>query len=107
MKTAVILDSYLIRNLFEDAASDVLFQKLINETNWKSLLHRGGPIPRLISIQADLTAYGDTPVYRHPTDYFRNAEPFNDTVLRYTIIEYMIYHIYPQHVLGIWLSIGA
>eukprot|EP01138_Halocafeteria_seosinensis_P001306 gb/GECG01001341.1/.p1 GENE.gb/GECG01001341.1/~~gb/GECG01001341.1/.p1 ORF type:complete len:494 (+),score=63.77 gb/GECG01001341.1/:1-1482(+) len=42
-----------------------------DEIEWQTMAHRGGSVPRLISIQGDITGEGSDvvyPIYRHPAD---------------------------------------
>jgi len=65
--TSYCSDSQLIEGLFDENECSELFQLLKSETDWKTMQHRGGDVPRLISIQH--TAYPDKrPIYRHPAD---------------------------------------
>lgn len=60
-------DSYLLFNVCPTAEADVMFAALRDETAWQTMDHRGGAVPRLISIQASIE--GDVePIYRHPAE---------------------------------------
>lgn len=66
-------DSLLIEGLFSQHECSELFHKLKLETNWKTMKHHGGDVPRLISIQH--TSYPDKrPIYRHPADIQPKSE---------------------------------
>jgi hypothetical protein len=68
-------DSRLYLGVLDQEESELLLQELISADIWASFHHRGGPVPRLVSVQADLTEDGDQPVYRHPTDSFVESIP--------------------------------
>ncbi|KAK9451250.1 uncharacterized protein V1518DRAFT_408061 [Limtongia smithiae] len=64
-------DSYFIPNmLLPEALADSLFRELlINDTEWHTRYHRGGAVPRLMAMQADIPEeHGWYPIYRHPLD---------------------------------------
>lgn len=75
-------DSFLYYNLLDHEEGEELFGELLASDIWQSFEHRGGPVPRLVSIQADLTSDGDQPIYRHPTDTYLAAEPMSVHVRR-------------------------
>lgn len=70
-------DSELHLNVFEDDSR--IFDEL-KKMNWYEMSHRGGIVPRLVSIQAKDDGRG-VPVYRHPADKQPPTEPFHPTVL--------------------------
>ena len=76
-----LCDSRFICDVFETEKANTIFNSLMHSTEWDIVQHRGGNIPRLISIQAEPESNMDMPVYRHPTDYFTNAKPFSETVV--------------------------
>lgn len=63
-------DSYYVPNFLspESVADTILRQMLINEVSWSTMSHRGGNVPRLVCVQADITPDGWYPIYRHPVD---------------------------------------
>ena len=65
----VLCDSMFLENILPDADADRLLGLLMSE-DWQTMQHRGGAVPRLISLQANPNEEGDMPVYRHPTDQF-------------------------------------
>jgi alkylated DNA repair dioxygenase AlkB len=71
-------DSYLISGLFDSNETDNYFNNVLQETHWNTMNHKGGSVPRLVSIQQ--TKY-DTkrPIYRHPTDVQPFPESWNKT----------------------------
>lgn len=94
-------DSYLIEDVLEYEFSKSAFQQLQTTTPWTKMQHRGGDIPRLISVQGkfgkkwvvkcgdstsdnasagrkeELTCY---PMYRHPADKQLPCTPFEPVV---------------------------
>lgn len=44
------------------------FEALRDEIDWEQMRHRGGVVPRLVSLQGDLEEDGTAPLYRHPAD---------------------------------------
>ena len=66
-------DSKLIEGLFSDQECIELFNTLKSQTHWTTMKHRGGDVPRLLSIQH--TYYPDKrPIYRHPADIQPKSE---------------------------------
>lgn len=62
--------------------ADTSFESLRDEITWNTMSHRGGNVPRLISIQGDVTSddEGRTyPLYRHPADEQPILEPWSPT----------------------------
>ncbi|KAF5331972.1 hypothetical protein D9611_008844 [Ephemerocybe angulata] len=75
-----MLDHTLLTNVLP--SPDTLFTTLLNEVSWQTMLHRGGPVPRLIAVQGALSesTTGAYPIYRHPADCLPPLHPFSDTV---------------------------
>ena len=73
-------------SLYVDALSDDLisdlFDKLDNEISWNVMTHKGGPVPRLISIQGERQHGTCFPLYRHPADEQPSTIDFTSTALR-------------------------
>jgi alkylated DNA repair dioxygenase AlkB len=66
-------DSKLIEGLFTDLECEELFNTLKSQTCWKTMKHRGGDVPRLLSIHH--THYPNKrPIYRHPADIQPKSE---------------------------------
>ena len=59
-------DSLLVPDLCEPELAN--FEALRDEVQWHTMLHKGGPVPRLIAIQGSLLDDGSYPVYRHPAE---------------------------------------
>mmetsp|Transcript_14191 Transcript_14191/g.39021 ORF Transcript_14191/g.39021 Transcript_14191/m.39021 type:complete len:827 (-) Transcript_14191:142-2622(-) len=59
-------DSRLILDLCPPEV--VSFEAVRDEVRWHTMLHKGGPVPRLIAIQGNLNDDGSYPVYRHPAE---------------------------------------
>jgi len=59
-----------------------LFERLDSEIDWNVMTHKGGPVPRLISIQAESTDGGCFPLYRHPADEQLGTIAFTPTAQR-------------------------
>ena len=69
-------DSMLIENAFEENESDDYFNSLKKSIKWTTMSHRGGDVPRLISVQH--SDYPDCkPIYRHPVDVQPKSEFWN------------------------------
>lgn len=75
-------DSFIINNVFDtqNIHPDNIFTRLLNETNWTTMKHKTGDVPRLISIQYINNNEGDEPVYRHPVDIQPPSEPMSHIV---------------------------
>lgn len=67
-------DSMLIYNVIPKEYLDKyedFFEVLRKENVWSEMFHKGGPVPRLISLQGDIEEKDDKkiyPLYRHPVD---------------------------------------
>jgi alkylated DNA repair dioxygenase AlkB len=72
-------DSYIVNNVFD--TSNIIFEKLLNTTNWTTMKHKTGDVPRLISVQYILNEHLEKPIYRHPVDVEPPTEQMNDIVL--------------------------
>ena len=69
-------DSMLIENVFSEEESNNYFNSLKKSTKWNNMSHKGGEVPRLISIQH--SDYPDCkPIYRHPVDVQPKSELWN------------------------------
>ncbi|MCB9751487.1 MAG: isochorismatase family protein [Myxococcales bacterium] len=55
------------------------FEALRAEIAWQEMRHRGGPVPRRISIQGTVGEDGVEPVYRHPADEQPQLVPWTPT----------------------------
>ncbi|KAK9458690.1 uncharacterized protein V1516DRAFT_682361 [Lipomyces oligophaga] len=63
------VDSYYIPQYVvpEIISENIYRQLMLNEVHWGTLMHRGGPAPRLVAVQAEIND-GWYPIYRHPMD---------------------------------------
>ncbi|KAH6900842.1 isochorismatase [Coprinopsis sp. MPI-PUGE-AT-0042] len=67
-------DTELVYPLLPDELSSTAFADLVKEVKWRTMLHRGGEVPRLVAVQgcskADpiLPGVEAFPIYRHPAD---------------------------------------
>ena len=72
-------DCFLINNVFDKHTADTYFNYLLIRTKWRPMEHKGGKVPRLVSIQHEDYTFKSTntcikksikckPIYRHPTD---------------------------------------
>lgn len=69
-------DSVLIEGVFSKDESDNYFNSLKKSTKWNNMMHKGGEVPRLISIQH--SNYPNCkPIYRHPADVQPKADVWN------------------------------
>jgi len=60
-------DSALLFDVLPPEIETTAFSRLKSEIQWSEMAHKGGPVPRLVSIQGD--RIGDSiPIYRHPAD---------------------------------------
>lgn len=46
---------------------DIDFESIKNEINWHQMIHKGNPVPRLVSLQGNIQN-NNVPIYRHPAD---------------------------------------
>lgn len=69
-------DSFLLLDVLSDELQNRTFEYLDDEIDWNVMTHKGGPVPRLISIQGDVDADGCVPLYRHPADEQPATIPF-------------------------------
>ncbi|KAJ3154563.1 hypothetical protein HK101_001605 [Irineochytrium annulatum] len=60
-------DSRLITDLLPASIAATAMSDLISQVQWQEMLHRGGPVPRRIAVEGDLSD-GLIPIYRHPAD---------------------------------------
>jgi alkylated DNA repair dioxygenase AlkB len=67
-----LLDCKLINSIFMD---EDIFSNIQTSTDWVEMSHRGGVVPRLISVQGDVRS-GIIPIYRHPADSLPVCIPF-------------------------------
>ena len=89
-------DCFLINNAFDKQTADSYFNYLLIRTDWKTMYHKGGEVPRLVSIQHKNYTFKslDTkldskiiknksiqckPIYRHPTDAQPKSEVWNES----------------------------
>lgn len=66
IKKHIILDSYLITNVFESDVADEYIKKLTEEVKFGKMMVKGGVVPREICLQ--ITKSNGIPIYRHPVD---------------------------------------
>ena len=67
--------------LSEDDSKDV-FQALLKEVQWSRMFHKGGPVPRLVAIQGEISDNNYEPIYRHPLDHHIEVLSFSPTIDR-------------------------
>ncbi|KAI8924293.1 hypothetical protein BC831DRAFT_466198 [Entophlyctis helioformis] len=80
-------DSRLLLDVLPPDLGATAFSDLRSEVAWQEMLHRGGPVPRLVAVQGTvdvdpLTGVRAFPVYRHPADEQPVLTPFTPTVDR-------------------------
>lgn len=63
----IVLDSYLITNVFDQSVADDCMRKLEEEVKFGKMMMKGGPVPREICLQVDKSI--GIPIYRHPVDH--------------------------------------
>jgi alkylated DNA repair dioxygenase AlkB len=69
----VVLDTKLLKNVLppdlagDDTERNSVFETVLREVEWHEMQHKGGAVPRLVSLQGDKTAKHE-PLYRHPAD---------------------------------------
>lgn len=83
-------DSFLIHGFFDKFVADYLFLGMKKSTKWNTMLHKGGEVPRLISIQN--TDYPNCrPIYRHPAEAQPKSEIWNrnSEMIRHNILTYL------------------
>jgi hypothetical protein len=73
-------DTTVISNLLDVDASTHIFERVRDEVLWQKMSHRGGDVPRLISVQGELAEDGSLPIYRHPADESPALLPFSPAV---------------------------
>lgn len=61
-------DSFLLLNVLPPELAERVYEELDEEICWNIMNHKGGQVPRLISIQGDISEDGTQPLYRHPAD---------------------------------------
>lgn len=69
-------DSCLYLDVLSDELKEDIFNNLDGEIGWNVMTHKGGPVPRLISIQGDVEHEVCFPLYRHPADEQPSTIPF-------------------------------
>ncbi|KAI9758950.1 MAG: hypothetical protein M4579_002690 [Chaenotheca gracillima] len=74
-------DCRLVPDLLPAPLKNEIFVNLKEEVNWKTMLHRGGEVPRLVAVQGDIADDGSFPVYRHPADQSPLLSKLSPTVL--------------------------
>lgn len=75
-------DSCLYLDVLSPELQKELFETLDAETEWNVMTHRGGPVPRLLSIQAEPREGNVFPLYRHPADEQPGTVPFTSTTAK-------------------------
>lgn len=60
--------------------SDTIFTALYHEVQWQKMYHAAGEVPRLVAVQGAISANGDKPIYRHPSDQSPPLLPFTKNV---------------------------
>jgi len=61
-------DSFVIRGVLPPAEGAAMFDRIRDEVDWCVMRHKGGEVPRLVSMQAVVQPDGTYPLYRHPAD---------------------------------------
>lgn len=61
-------DSCIFLDVLSDELKKDIFEHLDRDISWNVMTHKGGAVPRLISIQGDVEQEGCVPLYRHPAD---------------------------------------
>jgi nicotinamidase-related amidase/glutathione S-transferase/alkylated DNA repair dioxygenase AlkB len=74
-------DSRLVVDILLPELKDTAFERLKNEVQWKTMEHRGGEVPRLVAVEAQIGADGSYPIYRHPADESPPVLPFSPITL--------------------------
>jgi alkylated DNA repair dioxygenase AlkB len=69
-------DARLLLNVLPDELAARALAELQSTVQWSTMQNRGGPVPRLVSMQGAFTADGCEPVYRHPADEQPRMVPF-------------------------------
>ena len=73
-------DSMLHFDILQDDDSRHVFQRLMKEVKWNHMFHAGGPVPRLVAMQGDVSNENYEPIYRHPADEQPEMLPFSPTI---------------------------
>ncbi|CAG8953410.1 hypothetical protein HYFRA_00010159 [Hymenoscyphus fraxineus] len=73
-------DTSVITSLLPENEADGIFERLRDEIQWQKMLHQGGDVPRLVSVQGMVGKDGSIPIYRHPADESPPLRPFTKTV---------------------------
>ncbi|RPB21280.1 hypothetical protein L211DRAFT_447486 [Terfezia boudieri ATCC MYA-4762] len=73
-------DTRLVNSILPSELGDVAFEQLKREVRWRTMLHRGGEVPRLVAVEGDVSEDGSFPIYRHPADESPPLRPFSPTV---------------------------
>ncbi|KAH0565520.1 hypothetical protein GP486_001094 [Trichoglossum hirsutum] len=74
-------DSRLVVDILLPELKDTAFERLKNEIQWKTMEHRGGEVPRLVAVEAEIGDDGSYPIYRHPADESPPVLPFSPITL--------------------------
>jgi hypothetical protein len=61
-------DSFLLLDVLPPELLERSYERIDEEIDWNIMNHKGNQVPRLISIQGDLSDDGTQPLYRHPAD---------------------------------------
>lgn len=69
-------DSRLYLDVLSEELKEEIFNHLDCEVGWNIMTHKGGAVPRLISIQGDIEHDVCFPLYRHPADEQPSTIPF-------------------------------
>jgi alkylated DNA repair dioxygenase AlkB len=69
-------DTRLLLDVLPDELAARALAELQSTVQWSTMQNRGGPVPRLVSMQGAFTADGCEPVYRHPADEQPRMVPF-------------------------------
>lgn len=73
-------DSKIIHNLLPQLEAVSIFERVRDEVRWQKMSHQGGDVPRLVSVQGEISEDGSIPIYRHPADESPPLLPFTSAV---------------------------
>lgn len=71
-----------VRDEFDETLplSNTILTALYYEVQWQKMYHAAGEVPRLVAVQGAISANGDKPIYRHPSDQSPPLLPFTKNV---------------------------
>jgi hypothetical protein len=74
-------DSFIQLDVIPEEIKSSLMKRLLDETKFEVVNHKGGPLPRLVSIQG-IIRDNHLPIYRHPIDKEPPLVPMSPLVLQ-------------------------